>query len=321
MVKKIFILSFVAIMLASCSNEQEIITTKTNIENYPIESFKLKIDSLNAIYSNGINMHETRGYVTSHYLGVGADAVGSFVGGKIFSWAGSAIGAACGNPIIAVGGYLAGRKFGSSAGSAVASIGAAMLLDRYSTRSCLTTLPVLNDDYIVNIENPDSITDGELHNLIVVELLNNIDKYVLLNGELNYELILEDAYKIENRIQPYEFYEEFKKVCMENAIEQTKRIVNSSRLLAEDNGAFLDQVFEQLIPELNISKTEFDDANLLSRKVLSTYIKLDSLSVTEFSKSIDSVIDSSELNTNLKSELKSSNSIMRNSKIIWSEVK
>lgn len=316
-----FFYFIVIIILTSCCENQDLKNYNIAVKNdASIEALNLKIDSVNAIFSNRIKRNGTRGYVSSYYLGVGADAVGGFIGGKIFSWAGSAIGAACGNPIVAVGGYLAGRKFGKSAGSAVASIGAAMLIDRYSTRSTSATPPKLSESYTVKVENPDSITDGELHNLIVAELLNNIDKYIMYNGDINYELMLEDAYDIENRITPYEFYGEYKSVCMKNTVEQTKKIINLSTLLTKDNGDFLDKVYENLIPELQISKTEFENANLLNRKILNTYIELDSISVTEFSKSIDNIIDSSSLNNSLKSELKSSNNIMKNSTMIWSEV-
>lgn len=47
---------------------------------------------------------------------------------------------------------------------------------------------------------------------------------------------------------------------------------------------------------------------------------LDDVTLVEFSKEIDDVIESSELDVELKSELKVSNSVLTNSSLIWREV-
>ena len=97
--------------------------------------------------------------------------------------------------------------------------------------------------------------------------------------------------------------------------------MNASELLVYNNSdVFLNVVYNTLIPEVQISKEEFDNANLLNEKVLSTYIMLDDATLVEFSKEIDSVIESSELNIELKNELKVSNSVLTNSSLIWREV-
>lgn len=153
-------------------------------------------------------------------------------------------------------------------------------------------------------------------------MLKNIDKYVTIDGNLNYERLLEDALAYEKELCPEEEYtDEFKALWLPKTVEQTKRIVNSSSLLInDDSNEFLDDVYNNLIPEIQITKVEFDDANILNKKTLSTYMVLDNNNIINYSKDVDKVIDNSNFNPELKSDLKSSNSILLNSTLIWREV-
>lgn len=164
-----------------------------------MEAFTARIDRLNSYYLEMNNTNLTKGYVTDHAICASADAVGAYIGRKIFSWVGTAIGAACGNPVVAYAGYFIGRRVGSAAGSAAASIGAAWVMDRFVTCCAMSNSTLeLNENYVISINDPNNLTDGELHNLILVELLKNINKYVLSDGSLNYHLLVDDAYMYEN---------------------------------------------------------------------------------------------------------------------------
>lgn len=88
-----------------------------------------------------------------------------------------------------------------------------------------------------------------------------------------------------------------------------------------DNNAFLDDVYLNLIPEIQMTKVEFDNANILNKKTLSTYMVLDKKNIVNYSNAIDKAIDNSDFNNELKIELKSSNSVLLNSTLIWREVK
>lgn len=322
--KHLLILAAFVSMLVSCSNDLmvENIDTDQKVENSDVTEFNLKIDSLNNVYSEMRNSNATRGYVSDYIIQTSADEVGRFVGSKVFSWAGSAIGVACSNPVIGICGYLAGRKYGGAATSAVASIGAAWLMNKWKTRATQISELTLNEDYVVRIKDPNNISDGELHNLIASKILKNIDKYRTSDGSLNFDLLLEDAYIYENEFAPFENYAEFKSLCLPKSIEQTKRIMNSVILsVNKDNEAFLDEVYKTLIPEIQVSRAEFDEANILNEKTLSTYTALDNDNVTKFSEDIDSLIEVSDLDKTLKAELKSSNSVLENSTLIWREVK
>lgn len=322
--KKILILSIATILsLVSCNKEQTIDDNNPQVQdNMEMEAFTARIDRLNSYYLEMNNTNLTKGYVTDHAICASADAVGAYIGRKIFSWVGTAIGAACGNPVVAYAGYFIGRRVGSAAGSAAASIGAAWVMDRFVTCCAMSNSTLeLNENYVISINDPNNLTDGELHNLILVELLKNINKYVLSDGSLNYHLLVNDAYMYENQFSPIENFAIYKEQWIPLAVEQTKRIVNASELLVYNNSdVFLNVVYNTLIPEVQISKEEFDNANLLNEKVLSTYIMLDDATLVEFSKEIDSVIESSELNIELKNELKVSNSVLTNSSLIWREV-
>ena len=181
----------------------------------------------------------------------------------------------------------------------------------------------LNENYVVAINNPDNLSDGELHNIIVAKLLKNINKYVSTDGNLNFKLLLEDAIEYEKELYPEGDYTvEFKNIWLPKAVEQTTRIVNSSALLFNaNNDEFLEDVYAHLIPEIKISKVEFDNANILIKKSCSTYMMLDEENIKKYSTDIDNVIDNTTFNQELKSDLKSSNNVLMNSTLIWKEVK
>lgn len=318
--KNLMILFLFLSFLVSCSSDHVVDVQSPKMELDKTNAFISKLDSLNSVYSSMGYTLATRGYVSDYAISTAADGVGSFIGKRLFGWAGSAIGAACGNPIVAVGGYIVGRKFGSCAGSAVASIGAAWILDQLKTHAVCNTLFVLNEGYVVPIENPDNLSEGELHNLILEKLLRNFDNYVMIDGNLNDENLMEDAYKFENEISPCEEYDTYKAVYMPKSVEQIKRIVNSSVLLKESTDAFLNDVYNNLIPEIQITKKEFDNANILNEKMLSTYMVLDTTTMKNFYEDINKTIDCSNIDTELKVELKNSNSVLRNSTMLWREV-
>ena len=320
--KKIFILFISMFALVSCNNEQINSITDTPVKNsQEVLEFCTRIDSLNYYYSSMTLLDTRKGYISSHIRSSCADSVGRYIGGKICSWVGGSIGTLFGNPVAVYAGIVFGKHFGGAAGSAVASIGAEWLMDRFVSRSDLNSSLVLDPNYVIPIEDYNNLTDGELHNLILVELLNNIDKYVLSDGNLNYDLLLEDALIIENKYTPIEDFELYKEYWKPLAVEQTKRIVNQTPLLnSAGNEAFLEGVYYSLLPELQVTKEEFDNANLLSEKVLSTYILLDDVTLVEFSTDVDTAIETSELDSSLKSDLKVSNSVLTNSVLIWREV-
>lgn len=321
------LLLLIIVVFVSCNNVQILCEEKDDVTTEDaITALSLKIDSLNAVYSENALSCTSRGFVKNYCLGEVADAVGKYVGGRIFSWAGTAIGAAVGNPVVAAVGYAAGRKYGGLACSAAVSFGAAWVLSKCVTRAGDGVMLCLNDNYVVNIDDPNNLTDGELHNLILAKLLQNIDKYVGLDGSLNYELLLKDAYKFEYEYysceenisnEEYALYEEF---SLPLAIEQTKKIVGSSNLLEVGNvEPFLNEVYNDLILEIKPSKLEYDNANMLIG-VLPTYTILDNNTASNFEKDINNAINSSELDLALKDELQSSNSVIKNSVMIWREV-
>ena len=320
--KKFLFLSVIVIATMVSCNRGQIIDDSTNqaIENQEFVDFCLKIDSLNEVY---IGMGDpTRSFLAGYLAESAADAVGSFVGGKIFSWAGATVGFAIANPVVAIGGYCAGRKFGSSAAAAAASFGASWIINHYGTRSANEPFPTLDENYEVPVNDPNNLSDGELHNLILSRLLMNTNKYVMPDGTLNYNLLLEDAYMYENIYSPFEDYSTCKLVCMSKTTEQVKRIVNSSILLKnEGTEVFLDDVYYNLIPEIQMSKEEFDNANVLNEKALSTYTMLDNDEALDFAESINEAIESSELDEPLKEDLKNSNSVLMNSTMMWKEVR
>lgn len=247
MFKQLFLFALMIPFLVSCSNDLDVVpNNEITTEVQEMTSFYLKIDSINEKYSTLNEVHTSRGYCSNYAVDAAADAVGGFIGRKLFSWVGASIGAACGNPAIAVGGYLVGGKVGSAAGSAAASIGSAWVRDHFS-RSSSHNL-VLNENYVVPVNDPNNLSDGELHNLIVARLLKNIDKYVTRDGNLNYELLLEDALAYEKELCPEEEYtDEFKALWLPKTVDQTKRIVNSSSLLISNSSDdFLDDVYNNL---------------------------------------------------------------------------
>ena len=314
--------------MISCSKDLPIDQSSDLMsQNSQIEVLRIKIDSINASYTNLNSSWQTRKplveYSKEYAFTSAADAVGGVLGSKIGSWAGASVGVATSNPVIGALGYLAGRKLGSAAGAAVASIATAWAIDNWCKKTRATSRLVLNEEYTVTVGNPDNITDGELHNLILFRLLKDFDRYVSSSGELLYELLMKDAIALENEYCPTKDYtDEYISTWLPKAVEQTKRIVYSSPALLDDNTSrFLNNVYDQLIPEISMSKEEFNNANILNETTLSTYRSLDNIYILNYSKDIDQVIDDSKFNSELKEELKSSNSIILNSTLIWREVK
>lgn len=313
-------------LLVSCNNDLLDHSSEPIHKYSQTEVFSIKIDSINNLYSSLNNSDSTRASWLSHAkdyaIAAPADAVGGFIGSKLGSWVGASIGVACSNPAIAAIGYLGGRKLGCVAGAAAASISVAWAIDNFGKKTRASDGLVLNEQYTVAISNSHNLSDGELHNLIVSKLLKDIDKYVISDGELNYYQLISDALAIENEIRPSEEYtKEYIDAWVPKVVEQTKRIVYSSPSLIEgDANTFLNKVYDKLIPEISVSKEEFDKANILNEKTLSTYRYLDKNSILNYSKDIDRVIEDSEFDGELKEELKSSNNIMLNSTLIWREV-
>lgn len=321
--KRLFGSAIMMLTLVSCNNDLVIDNDKTKIEIQSESSFYQGIDSINEKFSELSSVClSRRGYLSDYGIQNTADAIGGHLGGKILSWASASIGAASGNPAIAVGGYLVGRKVGKIAGSAAASIGAAWVLDKiFSSTSPATHSLILRDGYAVNVEDPNNISDGELHNLIVAKLLKNKDKYITEDGDLDFDILVEDAYEFENEFCPSDEYWEYKSLCLSKTIEQTKRIVNSSMLsINDDNEAFIDDIYENLIPEAKMSNSEYGKVRYLIVKTLPTYMSLEKTDAENYSIDIDNVIENSDFNRDIKNDLKSSNNVLLYSTLIWREV-
>lgn len=107
MLKQLFIFALLMPFLVSCSNELDVVScNETTKEVQEMTSFYLKIDSINEKYFTLNELHTSRGYCSNYAVDTAADAVGGFIGRRLFSWVGASIGAACGNPAIAVGATL-----------------------------------------------------------------------------------------------------------------------------------------------------------------------------------------------------------------------
>lgn len=339
----LFITVLTVILFSSCDTSDNVTKkeSQTNLSSVQLSEMKnvcSLIDSLNTVYTMDIVKPQSRGFGRSLFdvcSGNIVDEMGSVVGGFVGKWVGSAIGSATGNPVFTVAGYVGGRYVGRKAGSVAASTAFAMALSK-----CHLTVPNPNinkDEYVYynpnafkrltlndidTTKNKANYTDGEIHNIIMVKLVKNYDKYINPDNTLNYNLLISDALKYEQEIVNDPNYDMYYPIVKDKLTEQTKRIINASLNLDLENDydAYYDRVYNTLIPEIKISREEFNYATSISKNVSNTYFYLNTENTIKLSNEIDNVIDSSKLNDETKLELKNSNSILKSSSMLWKQL-
>lgn len=333
MIKKLLVM-LSAVMFMACSTNNELADiSNSNIEDentftsdeLSVINLNAKIDSINNEYASKMVLSRGfGGWVISSKLEKSADHAGKIVG----SWIGKKIGCAAGcviggNPVTGIGGYVIGRYVGGIAGSAAASYGASLAVLWVLNQQSKCSAPMrLSHETNINTEQKDSLSFGELHNLIMKRLISNKDKYINTDSTLNYGLILDDcvAYAIEYDSANYanQTLNEEKSLLIKQA-QVIEECVKQAQKNEKDSEYFYNDVYNRLKGVVDIDKDLYKKLINLDLKVEEAYQNLNEEEALQYEKEIDKAIDEAIVNPELRQEFKTSNSVIASSTQLWKQ--
>lgn len=321
MLKKVFLLFLPVAFLASCNSVEESVEDNYLTSN-DVELAKVynRIDSISEVYTN--ENAETRGmWKLDSQVTRMADNAGRIAGRYAGKYIGGAIGSASANLLGTVAGYVVGRELGGIVGSVAASYAAHKYISTH-TRGIVMVPSYKNITMIDKKVDLDSITIGDLHNLMVMDLLNNGDKYTKKDGSLDYSLLFEDCVVIAGKYGIDVSDKAYLGSIKPTVMSQTKAITLKAFDCEANNQTplqFYNKTYLELKGICDISKEDYNMAVNLDEKLSDTYLKLDKDNLKKCELEINKTIYNSDLNDETKRELQSSNSIVANSTLLWRE--
>ena len=322
--KKVLFVSFAlcSLLLSSCTsdvNENVVdpITSDVTISKQSAyEEFLYALDSINSLdeYQKG----RTRSLET--YVAVRiADGIGSAIGNKVGTNVGAALGSMSGNPLIAIIGYLAGRKYGAKIVGSVFSAAVGIFGDVQVT-------PLNpNDGVVIPIDSAnicyfDSIGLG--HNMAMGYFHNNKQSYVNILGTTDMEQLYDDCVDML-------VVEEIIKDSFYNATSIKNQIIYLADLTAKNvrnylsgrfsYSAFLELEKDMLINNVNMDALEAKFYIDLCDDIVDATSDLTSDEIKTYGVSLKSLIDSSNFDTETKENVYSTVNILLSSVICWQE--
>lgn len=328
MLKKLSLMLLSMMLLASCSSMDEVIIHNEGIDanRAELEYVYNRIDSINSVYI--MKAQDTRGFIDwgmESAATTAADNAGRTAGSYAGKYLGGAAGSLSANPLGTISGYVIGHYVGGAIGSAAASYAAHLLYNRFFTRSVdYSTVVKMDSLPNVNQVNLDSITLGDLHNCIVIDLLNNGGRYVDSKGNVNYSLIYDDCilYAKKHGVnveKDKEFLDSIKPIV----VQQTKILATKSaesRRLNDTPEAYYEKVYPELSKISYIPKEDYNIAINMDLKLSGTYVKLKKEDIKDCELEINKTIYNSNLSDDVKIEMQSANSIVANSTLLWRTV-
>ncbi len=309
--KRIFYIMGLALMaftVSSCSQEDEMASkSSTEEQKENVMSFMSSIDSLQNVYLS-----------RAPYKVVNTDRKKvnwKKWGGKFFSaTADACAGALATAASTPVGGFLVGTA---------ASWAYDEFWDRISNKVAKTKRKINSShgDFpkfvLSEVSDGSSFMDsiGYYHNLILENLLIKGDNYIGLNGDINFDKLLNDIHTVlaSHGIQieaPISFKEEI--------YSFTESFVKS--LNPQDEDSFnknYPSFRKKAIEELKLAGETFDNIRLMHDKIIGVASILKHEELVEFGKDVQKLIQSSQLQEEQKQEFTVLNEIAVNSQIFW----
>lgn len=165
---------------------------------------------------------------------------------------------------------------------------------------------------------------GDVHNQIILNLIDNKDKYTNSDGSINYDLLLTDCAGIAAKVDHEHFDStaclEYKDDIIKIIKTVYKSVEDASVSAASSDTTMFVTTYNNLRKEFNIDKDSYNrDANLFL-KLESTYGGLDKENMRKMEIEVDKAIVSSPISDSIKVELLNSNSVISNSTLLWRTV-
>ena len=301
------------ILFQSC-NTKELISENvtTDEQELAFEQFKADLKSLN--YDLGYpELMETKGGWGEDFTRDVADAVGGALGTRFGGTIGISIGTAFGG-FGGLAGYVVGHKYGGLIGTVLFSTAAGAIYDLCS--GCSITINQLPGSNTTICPSDESLSLGEVHNLLLSSIRSNGKQYILEGGTIAIDELYNDILSyaeemnIEDVLSRNEGYIAYIKDCCNKIADITFQDAkgtlcdsykNTMKEFCEDKG--LSSIEAQNVMDV-ISITEVAAV-------------LDEPQAIEYEKRFEELVDNSNLSLNNKAIIKTAGSISIMSNNYW----
>ncbi len=322
--KKVLFVSFAlcSLLLTSCTNDanenavDSIVSDVKNSKQSAYEDFLYALDSLNSLdeYQKG-RTRSLKSYISVRV----ADGIGSAIGNKVGTRVGTALGSMSGNPLIAIIGYLAGRKYGATVVGSIFSAAVGIFGDVQVT-------PLNpNDGVVIPIDSAsicyfDSIGLG--HNMAMGYFHNNKQLYVNFDRTTDMDQLYDDCVDML-------VVEEIIKDSFYNATSIKNQAIYLADLTARNvrnylsgrfsYSAFLELEKDMLINDVNMDALEARFYIDLCDDIADATSNLTSDEIKTYGQALKTLIDNSSFDAETKEDVYSIVNILLSSAICWQE--
>lgn len=317
------VLSITAV--TSCTNDDEPryeVQTEQSIDEVDMQfaEFLQSVDSLQSQYP----VIETRGFVSGAAVCL-ADEIGSLAGRHLGGYIGGAIGSIFANPFGTIIGYGFGRQvgpaiFGALSSGLVSLATECVVLNSRVSGSRLDAIELKADFNIITRSDGSVDSSGYYHNVIMVKVAKDYDKYVQ-NNVLDKSLLYDDIVRYSAELGVYDSI--FNNPAVKKLLIQRLDEICDINLQYE-KGNISKEEFIELHAE-NLKNTYgIDDSEIYRFKKFAAEqaeycAKLDENSLHEYAKDLNDAIWKSNMSSSQKEEVASTARMVVNSTLCWNQ--
>lgn len=330
---QILVLSFFAAtvwMLSSCSSSEEEISNSNVIlnEQEAYDLFLAQVDSLTLTYTPQANAQSSQNpakikalYSTEKTVVKRlSDAFGRVVGSWMGKVVGASVGTAMANPVVAVGGYVGGRKLGGVVGSIAASYAAGRIYDHYASAHSAKRAPAFTSNAVAFYipENTTSSEDslGYIHNQVMAKLAENPERYGR-GDNLDYDLIYDDCVRFAKDLGWEDANITYNNQFRTEIVKKTAEVAQLSKLV-EQESITLDAYQDSTAVALKKLEVPTEAVALykdFSIKVAKTSNSMSVAGTKQYADELNTIIDRSLLQESAKAEARATVNIVINSSL------
>lgn len=297
--KKLLLFCIALLWFASCSNElHENVSNKIENEDLIFINLCSSLDSIGAEYDSP----KTRAFNLNKWGGKFFSAVVDGVTGYISGPAGIVVGTLCSWA------YDAYWERCTKLMSRTANMEKAVLRDTRITPTYV---------FAVKSELTREDSAGYYHNIILNELANSGKEYINDTGEIDYQNILTDCMEA---AQKYGIAPELSSTDKKKYIAFSKDVVESFSACAQGNATLEDafnnvnsSYIEKFKVKPNLEKAEFFQSKIIN--ILNSIERNDS--IKEYADKVNILLIKADIDSTLKSDLKTISDYTVNSRLYW----